>query len=166
MERQTFEIKLQNLCEQVTYRYSNNIRENALYMYWDSSNEDMNNLMKHEMSIHKIHDYKNKKYNSFWVSKLKECVGWNDGDVISFHIDIIKRGMVKFVICDPMYVLNTLQINEYGYLCIPYYEIFDDFTNFIYIKCNCEYNDLLDGDNEPFVLKYNIICTFENLREM
>jgi hypothetical protein len=118
------------------------------------------------MSIHKIHDYKNKKYNSFWVSKLKECVGWNDGDVISFHIDIIKRGMVKFVICDPMYVLNTLQINEYGYLCIPYYEIFDDFTNFIYIKCNCEYNDLLDGDNEPFVLKYNIICTFENLREM
>jgi len=166
MERQTFEIKLQNLCEQVTYRYSNNIRENALYMYWDSSNEDMNNLMKHEMSIHKIHDYKNKKYNAFWVSKLKECVGWNDGDVISFYIDILKRDMVKFVICDPMYVLNTLQINEYGYLCIPYYEIFDDFTNFIYIKCNCEYNDLLDGDNEPFVLKYNIICTFENLREM
>jgi hypothetical protein len=163
MERQSFEINFQNLYEQVTYRYSNNIRENALYMYWDRSNDDINKLMKHEMSIHKIRDYKNTKYNSFWVGKLKECVDWNNGDLISFRLEILTLGMVKFVICDPRYVLDTLQINEDGYLCLPYYEIFDDFTNSIYIKCDCEYNDLMDGDNEPYVLKYNIICTFENL---
>jgi len=153
MERQSVEINFHNLYEQVTYRYSNNIHENALYMYWNNTNNDINNLMNHEMSIYKIYDYKNIKYNALWVSKLKECVGWKKDDVISFHIEILKQGIVKFVVVDPRYVLNTLQINEDGYLCLPYYEIFDEFTNVVYIKCDCDYNELLDEDNDPYVLK-------------
>lgn len=163
MERQSFEINSHNLYEKVTYRYVNNICENALYMYWDHTNNDINKILKHEMSMYRICEYKNIKYSAFWVNKLKECIDWTKFVVISFYIEILKKGMVKFVIVDPKYVLNTLQINEDGYLCLPYYERFDNFTNFIYIKCKCEYNDLLDGDNQPYVLKYNIICTFNNL---
>jgi hypothetical protein len=120
--------------------------------------------MNHELSIYRQHDYEKIKYNASWVGKLKECIGWIQGRVINFNIDRLGNGMSKFVIYgDFTRVLNPIQINGDGYLCLPYYERFPEYTNSIYIKCNCLYNDLLDRDNEPYVLEYKIICSFENI---
>jgi hypothetical protein len=163
METQQIEINFQNVYENVTYKYINNERENALYIYWDRSNRDINSLMNHELSIYRKYEYEKIKFNAEWVKKIKECVGWIQGQVINFNIDRLGNGMSKFVIYgDFTRVLNPIQINGDGYLCIPYYERFPEYTNFIYIKCNCLYNDSLDGDNEPYVLEYKIICSFEN----
>jgi hypothetical protein len=164
METQTAEINFQNVYEYVTYKYKNNQYENALYIYWDSSNPDLNSLMKHELSIYRQYEYGEIKFNAAWVEKIKKCVEWTRGQVINFNIDRLGNGMSKFIIYgDFNRVLNPIQINGDGYLCLPYYERFPEYTNSIYIKCNCLYNDLLDGGNEPYVLEYKIICSFDNI---
>ena len=163
MDRPTIEINFQNVYENVTYKYKNNEYENALYMYWDRSNPSMSSLLEHELSIYRYYDYKNVRFNAGWVEQLKKCVEWVNGQVINFNIDRLGNGMAKFVIYEDFNrVLNPIQINGDGYLCLPYYERFPEYTNFIYIKCDCLYNDLMDRDNEPYVLEYKIICSFEN----
>ena len=164
METQQIEIIFQNVYENVTYRYVNNERENALYIYWDRSNPELSKLMNHELSIYRHYEYEKIKFNAAWVEKIKECFGWCKGQVINLNIDRLCNGMSKFIIYgDFTRVLDPIQINGDGYLCLPYYERFPEYTNSIYIKCNCLYNDSLDGDNEPYVLEYKIICSFENI---
>ena len=159
---QTFEINFQNVYNYVTYKYLNNPFENSLYIYWDSTNPNITNLMNHELSIYRQYEYKKIKYNADWVGKLKECVGWVKGCIINFNIDRLGNGMSKFTIYeDYNRIINPIQINGDGYLCLPYYERFPEYTNSIYIKCDCLYNDTMDGDNEPYVLEYKIICSFE-----
>jgi len=157
-------MEFQNMYENVTYRYVNNERENALYIYWDRSNPDLCKLMNHELSIYKYYEYEKIKFNAAWVEKIKGCIGWCKGQVINLNIDRLCNGMSKFIIYgDFTRVLDPIQINGDGYLCLPYYERFPEYTNSIYIKCDCLYNDLLDGDNEPYVLEYKIICSFQNI---
>lgn len=164
MEAQQIEVNFQNVYENVTYKYINNERENALYIYWDRSNPAINSLMNHELSIYRQYEYEKIKFNAGWVEKIKECFGWCRGQVINFNIDRLGNGMSKFVIYgDFTRVLNPIQINGDGYLCLPYYERFPEYTNSIYIKCDCLYNDSIDGYNEPYVLEYKIICSFENI---
>jgi hypothetical protein len=164
MEAQQIEVNFQNVYENVTYKYINNERENALYIYWDRSNPAITSLMNHELSIYRQYEYEKIKFNAGWVEKIKECFGWRRGQVINFNIDRLGNGMSKFVIYEDFTrVLNPIQINGDGYLCLPYYERFPEYTNSIYIKCDCLYNDSIDGYNEPYVLEYKIICSFENI---
>jgi len=164
MEAQQIEVNFQNVYENVMYKYINNERENALYIYWDRSNPTITSLMNHELSIYRQYEYEKIKFNAGWVEKIKECLGWSRGQVINFNIDRLGNGMSKFVIYgDFTRVLNPIQINGDGYLCLPYYERFPEYTNSIYIKCDCLYNDSIDGYNEPYVLEYKIICSFENI---
>ena len=154
METQTAEINFQNVYENVTYKYKNNQYENALYIYWDSSNPKLTSLMNHELSIYRQYEYEKVKFNAAWVEKIKECAEWTRGQVINFNIDRLGNGMSKFVIYgDFNRVLNPIQINGDGYLCLPYYERFPEYTNSIYIKCNCLYNDLLDEEYSQYTLK-------------
>ena len=164
MEAQQIEVNFQNVYENVTYKYINNERENALYIYWDRSNPAITSLMNHELSIYRQYEYEKIKFNAGWVEKIKGCFGWCRGQVINFNIDRLGNGMSKFVIYEDFTrVLNPIQINGDGYLCLPYYERFPEYTNSIYIKCDCLYNDSIDGYNEPYVLEYKIICSFENI---
>lgn len=158
MAQETHEINSRTVYEHVEYEST----ISGLHVYWDNKNMIISDLMNNEMSLHKIHDYKEKQYTALWVDKLKECVGWKKGDVVKFYINIIRNGHCKIQLCYDNLVLNPRKINEDGYLCLPYYERFPGYTNIIYIKCNCLHNDLLDGENEPYVLKYDIIDTFED----
>ena len=86
MDTQSITISFQNVYKYVTYKYLNNQCENSLYMYWDRTNSDITTLMNHELSIYRQHDYEKIKYNAEWVGKIKECVGWVNGQVINFNI--------------------------------------------------------------------------------
>jgi hypothetical protein len=160
-EKVITEITFENVYQYVAF--NSKITSNIIHLNWDSKNVDVNAIMSNEAHICRDYEYKS-KYNAYWVNEIKNKFNWKYGDVIIFKIERLCIGHIKIIVHkNTTPILNCMKINEDGYLCVPYYERCHGYTNLIYIKCDCIYNDKLDGENDPYILKYEVVVSFDNL---
>jgi hypothetical protein len=141
------EINCYNLCEYV--RYNAIKREKKLEILWDGTNKQLNYLMMiEELYISSINHFT----NSLWVNEIKTMMDWKDGESISvWRYTFIQPGkMIIFVINPSIFNSRYLKIDENGYLLL---KTDDDLQNQTFIRCNCLYNDIIDEEKEPYILK-------------
>ena len=139
-------IDIYNLYNYIEYEYDKECK--TLHISWNHTNRRINNLM-----IAERNPYEKMKYNCLWVEKLKECISWEMGNIIKIQIRSNYDGRFCVVVIDDEYRLPICiyeEINEDGYL---YISPFTDKFSPVLEKCNCLYNDLLDEENQPYILK-------------
>jgi hypothetical protein len=112
---------------------------------WDNTNEELNTLMKNENSLLINPVYYS---NALWVNEIKRVLGWEVGksfDIAMYYIPS------KLIVYKTNNIVNSfVKIDENGYLLVR--EI-NKQLNLTFERCNCLYNDLLDEENSPYILK-------------
>ena len=116
---------------------------------WDTSNDELNYLMRNEYRFLGSSEYYN---NSLWVNEMKKVIGWDFGMcfILEIHSYLTNERLVIQISSGRNNISSySLRIDEYGYLGIC-----PNYNNYMeYIRCHCLYNDMLDEENEPYVLK-------------
>jgi hypothetical protein len=140
------EVNVLNLHEYLRYDLTNATRRMAIM--WDGSDHDVKSLIMKDTFIGNDDYYA----NALWVNVVKQLLNWEEGTTLDITIQEY-HDLNKIIISQSMslWVISTnFRIDEDGYLCrnrvsIP--------NNQNYIRCNCLYNDLLDEENHPYILK-------------
>lgn len=125
------DISIYNVYDNVNYQYNNNI----LYVYWDTTNREIHDIMKNEVTPYSTENDTTYLFSCMWVKELKKCISWKLGDNIYIKIKYFTKGNMRIVVStetedDIIYD----EIRGDGYL----------YTSSVLQKCNCVYNDLLD----------------------
>ena len=144
------EINLFNVYDYVTYKF----RDNILIVSWNNRDKNIDTLMCHERQPYHYQNDNTKKYNCQWIDELKNSISWKRGETIKIRINASRSGEFRITInpnpIDKIMRFVYEEIGEDGYLYIsPYNRGFWPILE----KCNCLYNDILDENDEPYVLK-------------
>ena len=144
------EINLYNLYDYVTYMFD----EDILNIYWDPINKSVDDLMMLERRMFLL-DYKSQyKCSCFWVDELKKCVSWEHGKKIYMKCVSFRNGLIQvFIYGRDIQMFGTEMIDENGYLFIRNNECFDGGRNILLKRCDCVYNDIINEDQLPYILK-------------
>lgn len=144
------EINLYNLYNYVTYNFD----ENILNIYWDIMDNNVNNLMMLERRMFLL-DYKSQnKCSCFWVNELKKYISLKQDKKTYIKCVSFRNGIIQIFIYDRnIEMFATEMIDEDGYFFIRNREYFDGGHTIPLKKCNCLYNDMIDEEKDPYILK-------------
>jgi hypothetical protein len=152
MEDTSFDIY--NLYDNVVYEYYQDTK--ILRVSWNRKDTNFHNFMKQERIPYVV----GKKYNAYWVEELKRCLNWVEGNIIKLSIrDISRCNCNEFIIqvLDDRHTGYICElIDEDGYLCIRQYgSVVINVNNYKeYMKrCDCVYNEMVQQEMEPYILK-------------
>ena len=140
------EVNVLNLHEYLRYDLTNATRRMAIM--WNGSDIDVKSLIMKDTFI-EANDY---YANALWVNVIKQLLDWSEGVSLDFCIEEYHE-LNKIIIYKPLDLtmkLRNFRIDEDGYLFI---NRFTYPANQTYTKCNCLYNDLLDEEKDPYILK-------------
>jgi len=135
------EITVYNLEDFITYTIVPERRR--LVITWDKTNRILHTLICNENSL-----IFNKNYykSCLWVNEMKRILEWEQGK--SFNISMyLDMNFIPYKIHIYETQYTFLKIDENGYLMMkpPNTETYD--------LCNCLYNDLLNEENSPYIMK-------------
>jgi len=140
------EVTVLNLHEYLRYDLTN--VTGRVTIMWDGSNRTVNSLIMKDTFI------KNDDYyaNALWVNVVKQLLNWEKGTILNISVQEF-HDLHKIIIHQPMYLSMkpvNFRIDEDGYL---FMNRVNAPNNEMYTKCSCLYNDLLDEENYPYLLK-------------
>lgn len=140
------EVNYYNIHEYISYKILE--YTNMVFIYWDTSNEQIHNLMLNENLLFK----KAHTINCLWVNQVKKVVKWKQGSVCYLFASLNNQKSLIVVLVEPADIYRNICviINEDGYL-MRKKDISSDDN--IFERVNCVYNDLLDEEYNPYVLK-------------
>ena len=142
-----------NLYENIAYKF--NEGKQKMTLSWDKSNEEINELMNNEILL--LYGQEDIFTNSSFVDIIKECVQWNEGQIIHFNIHVGVRVTIQILLNGYQEEYTFLEINGDGYLYIKEFRgncnVCKDDTEFTTRKKNCYYNDLMSENEKPYILK-------------
>jgi hypothetical protein len=141
------EVNYYNIHEYIDYKITEHL--NTVFIYWDTSNEQIHNLMLNENLLFKKED----TINCLWVNQIRRVVKWKQGSVCYLFATLnYQKTMLVVFSLDPTDIHRNIcvMINEDGYL-MKKKDISSD--EIIFERVNCVYNDLLDEEYNPYVLK-------------
>ena len=154
------EITIHNMYDHVIYDYD--INNKILGIFWDNNNIELNKLMNDEMNCYNYKHDNTKKYSCLWIDKLKECINYQDGDKIPFQVKFHNNYFHICINChiDRKFIMEEISNDGCLYIC-PYGDVLSylqgpSVTHDIYPslnKCNCLYNDFMDENDKPYILK-------------
>jgi hypothetical protein len=125
------------------------INRNIMTVLWDNTNESIHKLMIYESNLLEVDD--NRIRSCFWVNTVKDVSFWEKGKVIYMNARSWGDGEMKIDFSNVMFYPQTSIIDENGYFLVKEYHQDIGYGNLI--KFPCLYNDLLDEEAEPYVLK-------------
>jgi hypothetical protein len=90
--------------------------------------------------------------NCLWINQVKKVVKWKQGSVCYLFASLNNQKSLIVVLVEPVDIYRNICviINEDGYL-MRKKDISSDDN--IFERVNCVYNDLLDEEYNPYVLK-------------
>ena len=125
------------------------VNRNILTVLWDNTNELLHNLMIYETNLLEGGD--NITRSCFWVNTIKDVSNWETGMVIYINARSWGNGEMKVDFSSVMFYPYSSIIDENGYFLVK--EYIEDVGYGNLVKINCLYNDFLDEDDAPYVLK-------------
>jgi hypothetical protein len=137
-----------NIFNHVTCEFDND--NQCIHLLWDRTNEKIDKIMNEE----RFYDLQisNIIYNCMWVEEIKKNINYEPGMTIYFYKSIINSDMISIYF---KYENNGMwyhqKLDEEGYLLIR--EIHNEAYTKKYIRCNCVYNEILEQESTPFILK-------------
>jgi len=141
------EVNCYNIHKFISYNISEYL--NTLIISWDTTNDQIHNLMLNENLLFR----KEHTINCLWINQVKKVVKWEQGRVCYLFatLNSQKTSLVVFSL-EPSDIHRNIcvMINEDGYLMKKKNISPDDN---IFERVNCVYNDLLDDEYNPYVLK-------------
>lgn len=124
-------------------KYSMGLEHNNLYIEWDHSNKQLDDIMTLDAAMRDEGKY----YNHFWVDKLKQLVEWVPGNRIYIRSCYVYRGRFHIKIKNGdngIYAYE--QIDEDGYLRLRKFD--EDRGYYSELKVvDCLYNTMLHKKN-------------------
>jgi len=141
----TSKINIHNLHEYLQYEVVAELEQ--LVITWDTTNDELNRLMRDEYVRICSNDYYN---NSLWVNEVKKMIGYEEG--------------TSYVLIMYSYLSNERLVIQSTHLNIPNFYLKLDENGYLllrpnrredenYYRCHCLYNDLLDDELASYVLK-------------
>ena len=141
------EINHYNIHEYIKYQITEHL--NKVILSWDTKNKQIHNLMLNEELFFKREVTK----NCLWLNEVKKVIKWEPGKVFYLYACINLQqtrlniySVEPTIYCQNMYV----KIDEDGYFMVKKNIALDDD---IFEKVNCVYNELLEEEYTPYVLK-------------
>ena len=116
---------------------------------WDDKNEVLHNLMVYESNLLQVDDGHIR--SCFWVNTIKDVSNWETGMIIYINARSWGDGEMKVDFSSVMFYPYSSIIDENGYFLVK--EYIEDVGYGNLVKFNCLYNDFLDEDDAPYVLK-------------
>jgi hypothetical protein len=123
-------------------RHENLVR-NSMFISWDISNNLIHNLMVYESNL--LECYNNHIHSCFWVNIIKELMNWITGIIIYINVRSWGDGIMKIEFSSEIFKNYSSTIDENGYFLVKKYGEF--------YKFHCIYNEILDDNNIPYILK-------------
>lgn len=147
------------LYENVSYEF--NEGKKSLLMSWDKSNKELNELMYKELGM--VFENPNIFINLTFIDEIKHHIQWKEGETIHLKISSnsssIFRGKATIQILENAYQEERtfLELNSDGYVyirkfcgnCISHIHE----TEFISLKINCYYNELVYERENLVIMK-------------
>jgi len=91
-------------------------------------------------------------YNCMWVEEIKKNINYQPGTIIYFYKNIVDNDVISIYFkYEDNGVFLHQKLDEEGYLMVC--EIHNGAYTKNYIRCNCVYNELLEQELTPFILK-------------
>jgi hypothetical protein len=125
------------------------VNRNIMTVLWDIENELLHNLMVYESNLLRVDD--NRIRSCFWVNTIKDVSFWETGMIIYINARSWGDGEMKVDFSSVMFYPYSSIIDENGYFLVKEYNEDIGYGNLI--KFPCLYNDFLDRDADPYVLK-------------
>ena len=133
------------------YTYEILHEQQKILLKWDAKNIPLNQLMSNEHSM--SCDPEIYYFNGMWIDIIKSVFEWENG--IEFGISMyhyVQFGtLVIYKLKNIGFKYYNFKIDEDGYFCVKPFR--DSIRQDNYVRCNCLYNDLLDDENKPYILK-------------
>lgn len=141
----TPEVTIYNLHEYLQYEIVPETQQ--VVITWDTEIGELNYLMRYEYIKLGSTEYLT---SSMWVNEMKKIWDWEQGKsftLVIYSYLFRERMVIQLTKCNTL--AFSLRIDEDGYLTL----CFDSHENKEYIRCHCLYNDLLDEEMNPYVMK-------------
>jgi hypothetical protein len=137
------QINLYNVYDFVTYEHD--LEKKLLRITWDKDNEAINRIM-----ITECYQSHNKIRGFYWIDELKRITGWCLGDKILVIGCSHDNGWIRIY-----WVFNSVAYVDYNIIDSDGYFYKRDYNldNHPFTKINCLYNDLMDDEMLPYILK-------------
>jgi hypothetical protein len=154
------EINIYNMYDYVTYEYD--VNNKVMNIFWDNNNIELNKLIINDMDCFTYKHDNTKKYSCLWLDELKKYINYQEGDKIPLQVKSQYGYFHIFVNYDISRKFIMEEIGDDGCLHIcPYGDVLSylqgtPFTDDIYPIlniCNCLYNDFMNDNDGPYVLK-------------
>ena len=118
-------------------------------IFWDTTNELIHKLMIDESNL--FHLDNNHTHSCFWVNTIKDLSNWDVGKIIYLNVRSWGDGEMKIEFsCDDIHIYSSI-IDECGYFFVKKY--IQDVGYGELCKFPCLYNELLDNETDPYILK-------------
>jgi hypothetical protein len=141
----TRDVTIYNLDEYLHYEVVPESQQ--IVITWDTDITELNYLMRYEYIKLNSTEYLT---SSMWVNELKKIWNWEQGKTFTLVLySYLTRERIVIQLCERNLPAFSLRINEDGYLTICN----DSHESKEYIRCHCLYNDLLDEELDPYVMK-------------
>lgn len=142
----TPEVTIFNLGEHLHYEIVPETQQ--VVITWDTEISGLNYLMRYEYIKLATDEYLT---SSMWVTEIKKIWKWEQGKAFTLvaYSYLTRERLVIQMIQDKYIPTFSLRIDEDGYLTIRP----DSHENKEYVRCHCWYNDLLDEEMEPYIMK-------------
>jgi hypothetical protein len=127
------------------------IHENRqLVIFWDVSNKQLDVFMNQEIDmLYEVDHY----LNGMWIEKIKEIFDWEKGLNVGFFMSYYTNSgrIIAFQHKYSGFNTHNKKIDENGYFCVK--PFVDNKRLDEFVRCNCMYNDILDQELLPYVMK-------------
>ena len=145
-------MEVYNLCEEYVHIYVKNyihMNRSVMTIWWDNTNEFLHNRMIYESNLLYVDD--SYVHSCFWVNTIKDMTNWEPG--MTIYMNVRSWGLEKMTIEYSSDIFNRYYsiINTDGYFLVK--EYIQDIGYGELYKFPCLYNELLDADTEPYILK-------------
>jgi hypothetical protein len=140
------------LCEDHVHMFIKNyeiLNRNIMTVLWDNKNEVLHNLMVYETNLLRVDDGRTR--SCFWVNTIKDVSNWETGMIIYINARSWGDGEMKVDFSSVMFYPYSSIIDENGYFLVK--EYIEDVGYGNLVKFDCLYNDFLDDNADPYVLK-------------
>lgn len=126
-----------------------NLVRNIMFISWDISNILIHKLMVYESNL--LECYDNHIHSCFWVNIIKELTNWISGIIIYINVRSWGDGLMKIEFSSEIFKNYSSTIDDNGYFLVK--EYIQDIGYGELYKFHCIYNEILDDNNNPYILK-------------
>ena len=125
------------------------LNRNIMTILWDNKNEVLHDLMVYESNLLRVDDGRTR--SCFWVNTIKDVSNWETGMIIYINSRSWGDMEMKVDFSSVMFYPYSSIIDENGYFLVK--EYIEDVGYGNLVKFDCLYNDFLDDNADPYVLK-------------